>query len=167
LCEDDIPGLDTNYKMNPPLRDAADREALIEGLLDGTIDFIATDHAPHTNEEKSEGMELAPFGIVGLETAFPLLYTHFVLTNRISLKQLIDFMTTKPAESFSLPFGKLEAGAPADIVLLNLEEEREINPQEFLSKGKNTPFAGWKCKGWPELTIAEGKIVLEKGCVIA
>jgi len=165
LTQDDIPGLDTNYKMNPPLRDPADRAALIEGLLDGTIDFIATDHAPHTLEEKSEGMELAPFGIVGLETAFPLLYTHFVLNNIISLEELIGFLTKKPAESFALPFGKIEVGAPADLVLLNLSDEREIDPRGFLSKGKNTPFTAWKCKGWPEMTIASGKIVWEKGCV--
>lgn len=167
LSQDDIPGLDTNYKMNPPLRDAADRTALIEGLLDGTIDFIATDHAPHTADEKAEGMVLAPFGIVGLETAFPLLYTHFVLKNIITFEELIAFLTTKPAEAFGLPFGKIEVGAPADVVLLNLEEERVINPDEFASKGRNTPFAGWECKGWPVLTIAEGKIVWGKGCVTA
>lgn len=165
LTEDDIPGLDANYKMNPPLRSGADRDALIEGLLDGTIDFIATDHAPHTREEKSQGMVLAPFGIVGLETAFPLLYTHFVLKNRLSLEQLILLLTEKPAEAFGLPYGKLRIGAPADIVLLNLDEERVINPDEFLSKGKNTPFSGWKCKGWPEMTIVAGKIVWEKGSV--
>lgn len=101
LCEDDIPGLDTNYKMNPPLRGREDRDALIEGLLDGTIDFIATDHAPHAAEEKAQGMQLAPFGIVGLETAFPLLYTELVKKGIITLKQLIDFMTIKPSESFS------------------------------------------------------------------
>ncbi|MGG3466603.1 dihydroorotase [Neobacillus pocheonensis] len=167
LTQDDIPGLDANYKMNPPLRDAADREALIEGLLDGTIDFIATDHAPHTMEEKSEGMELAPFGIVGLETAFPLLYTNFVLKNKLSLEQLIGFLTHKPAASFSLPYGNMEVGAPADLVLLDLKEEREIETKEFLSKGKNTPFGGWKCKGWPVLTIAAGNIAWEKGCVTA
>ncbi|WP_223588595.1 dihydroorotase [Neobacillus bataviensis] len=167
LTQDDIPGLDANYKMNPPLRDEKDKLALLEGLLDGTLDFIATDHAPHTQEEKSEGMELAPFGIVGLETAFPLLYTNLVLKNVISLEQLISYMTQKPAETFELPYGKIEVGEPADIVLLNLNEEREINPDEFLSKGKNTPFGGWKCKGWPELTIAAGKIVWEKGCVTA
>ncbi|MCD4837288.1 dihydroorotase [Neobacillus sedimentimangrovi] len=167
LTQDDIPGLDANYKMNPPLRDAADKAALIEGLLDGTIDFIATDHAPHTMEEKSEGMQLAPFGIVGLETAFPLLYTNFVLTKMISFEQLIALLSKKPAESFSLPYGEIKVGAPADLVLLNLNEEREINPDEFLSKGKNTPFAGWKCKGWPVMTIAEGQIVWEKGCVTA
>jgi dihydroorotase len=166
LTQDDIPdNLDPNYKMNPPLRDQADREALLEGLLDGTIDFIATDHAPHTSEEKNEGIKLAPFGIVGLETAFPLLYTHFVLKNIMSLEQLIGFMTTKPAETFSLPFGTIEVGAPADIVLLNLEEERVIDPQEFLSKGKNTPFTGWNCKGWAEMTICNGQVVWEKGRV--
>lgn len=165
LSQDDIPGLDANYKMNPPLRDAADRKALIEGLLDGTIDFIATDHAPHRAEEKSEGMELAPFGIVGLETAFPLLYTHFVLKNIVTLEQLIAFLTSKPAEAFGLPYGKIEIGAPADLVLLNLTDEQVINPEEFLSKGKNTPFSGWNCKGWPEMTIAEGKIAWEKGSV--
>ena len=133
--------------------------------MDGTIDFIATDHAPHTSEEKNEGMELAPFGIVGLETAFPLLYTHFVLKNIITLEQLIEFLTKKPADTFSLPFGKIEVGAPADIVLLDLDEERVIDPQEFLSKGKNTPFTGWTCKGWPQMTIASGEIAWEKGSV--
>lgn len=167
LSQDDIPGLDANYKMNPPLRDEADKAALIEGLLDGTIDFIATDHAPHTAEEKSEGMILAPFGIVGLETAFPLLYTNLVMKNIISLEQLIGFLTKKPAEAFGLPFGKIEIGAPADIVLLNLNEDRTIKPEEFVSKGTNTPFGGWKCQGWPEMTIAEGQIVWEKGCVTA
>ncbi|MFC4798149.1 dihydroorotase [Neobacillus sp. GCM10023253] len=167
LSENDIPGLDANFKMNPPLRGEDDKKALIEGLLDGTIDFIATDHAPHTAEDKAEGMQLAPFGIVGLETAFPLLYTHFVLKNIITLDQLIAYMTTKPADCFELPFGRIEEGAAADIVLLDLNEEKEINPDEFLSKGKNTPFAGWKCKGWPVLTIASGQIVWEKGRVTA
>ena len=95
LCEDDIPGLDTNYKMNPPLRGALDREALIEGLLDGTIDFIATDHAPHTSEEKAEGMALAPFGIVGLETAFPLLYTHFVEKGILTIESISELINGK------------------------------------------------------------------------
>ncbi|MGV2941039.1 dihydroorotase [Mesobacillus sp. LC4] len=167
LNEDDITGNDANYKMNPPLRSKADQEALIQGLLDGTIDFIATDHAPHTIEEKAEGIQLAPFGIVGLETAFPLLYTHMVKTNVITLEQLIEFLTVKPAKAFGLPYGELKAGAPADIVLIDLDEEKEINADEFLSKGKNTPFAGWSCQGWPVLTIAEGKIVWEKGVVTA
>ncbi|RFU63346.1 dihydroorotase [Peribacillus glennii] len=165
LCDEDIPGLDPNYKMNPPLRGRDDRQALIEGLLDGTIDFIATDHAPHTEEEKAEGMILAPFGIVGLETAFPLLYTEFVENGIFTLKQLVDFLTVKPAESFSLPFGQLRVGEKADIVLLDLETEKRIDSTEFASKGKNTPFNGKVCAGWPVMTIAEGKIAWEKGRV--
>ncbi|MED4463279.1 dihydroorotase [Metabacillus fastidiosus] len=162
LCEDDIPGLDPNYKMNPPLRGKEDLDALIEGLLDGTIDFIATDHAPHTEEEKNQGMQLAPFGIVGLETAFPLLYTHFVLKEKITLKQLIDFLTVKPAETFGLADPSLKVGAKADVTVVDLNEESEIDPESFLSKGKNTPFAGWACKGWPVMTIAGGNIVWGK-----
>ncbi|WP_077211460.1 dihydroorotase [Bacillus dakarensis] len=167
LCEDDIPGLDPNYKMNPPLRGKEDLHALIEGLLDGTIDFIATDHAPHTAEEKAEGMQLAPFGIVGLETAFPLLYTHFVEKGIMTLKQLIDFLTIKPADAFGLPFGKIEVGAPADLVILDLDHKETINPENFLSKGKNTPFAGWECKGWPVLTMVDGKIAWSRESVKA
>lgn len=163
LCDDDIPGLDANYKMNPPLRGAEDRQALIEGVLDGTIDFIATDHAPHTSEEKAEGMELAPFGIVGLETAFPLLYTHFVEKGIFTLVQLLDSLTIKPAEAFGLNVGVIKEGAPADLVLLDLEHEETIDPETFLSKGKNTPFAGWRCKGWPQATIVEGKVAWRKG----
>jgi dihydroorotase len=151
--------------MNPPLRGADDRAALIEGLMDGTIDFIATDHAPHTMEEKSEGMQLAPFGIVGLETAFPLLYTNFVLENKMTLEQLIAYLTKKPADAFGLQLGTIEINGPADLVLLDLNEEKSIDPKEFLSKGKNTPFNGWNCKGWPVMTIAEGKIAWEKGRV--
>jgi dihydroorotase len=159
LSEDDIPSLDANFKMNPPLRGEDDRKALIEGLLDGTIDFIATDHAPHTLEEKAEGMELAPFGIVGLETAFPLLYTNLVRKEIITLPQLIEYLTIKPAEAFNLPFGKIEVGSVADLVLVDLEKTKTINPDEFLSKGKNTPFTGWNCQGWPVMTMVEGNIV--------
>jgi dihydroorotase len=163
LCDEDIPGLDANYKMNPPLRGREDRDALIEGLLDGTIDFIATDHAPHTEEEKAEGMQLAPFGIVGLETAFPLLYTYFVETKKFSLKQLIDFLTIKPAETFGLRAGRLAVGEKADLTVINLQQEQAIDPATFVSKGKNTPFAGWKCKGWPVMTFVGGKLVWKKG----
>lgn len=165
LCEDDIPGLDPNYKMNPPLRGKDDQQALIEGLLDGTIDFIATDHAPHTEEEKAEGMALAPFGIVGLETAFPLLYTHFVEKGIFTLKQLIDYLTIKPASAFSLDYGKIEVGAKADLVLLELQHSEKIDPRTFASKGKNTPFTDWECKGWPTLTMVDGKIAWSKGSV--
>lgn len=167
LSEEDIPGVDTNYKMNPPLRGKKDQEALIAGLLDGTIDFIATDHAPHTAEEKAEKIELAPFGIVGLETAFPLLYTHFVEKGIITLEQLLAFLTKKPSEAFKLPYGVIEEGSVADIVLLDLQEEKAIDVNEFASKGKNTPFGGWNCKGWPVLTMVEGEVVWQKGSVKA
>ncbi|QQE75958.1 dihydroorotase [Brevibacillus composti] len=160
LCDEDIPeDLPSNWKMNPPLRSRADRQALIEGLKDGTIDMIATDHAPHTAEEKAAGLERAPFGIVGLETAFPLLYTHLVLTGELTLKTLIDLLTVKPAESFQLPYGRLEVGADADVTVIDLDTEKAIDPDSFASKGRNTPFAGWKCKGWPVLTMVAGRLV--------
>ena len=168
LCDEDIPGMDSNYKMNPPLRGSLDREALIEGLLDGTIDFIATDHAPHTSEEKAEGMALAPFGIVGLETAFPLLYTHFVEKGILTIGQLVNLLTVKPAQSFGLEnVGTLKVGSAADLVVLDIESEEKINPDEFLSKGRNTPFGGWTCKGWPVTTIVDGKVAWRKGRVKA
>ncbi|KMY19770.1 dihydroorotase [Bacillus pumilus] len=166
LCDTDIPGLDTNYKMNPPLRGKEDREALIEGLLDGTIDFIATDHAPHTEEEKNETMQRAPFGIVGLETAFPLLYTRFVKTGEWTLKKLVDYMTIKPAEAFSLPYGKLEEGQTADITLIDLNKEMAIDKKSFLSKGQNTPFDKLTVSGWPVMTLASGKVVYEEGRLV-
>ena len=166
LTDEDIPGLDAMYKMNPPLRSPKDRAALIEGLKDGTIDIIVTDHAPHTDEEKKRGMEMAPFGIVGLETAFPLLYTHLVLTGELSLEQLIEKMTSKPAELFQLPWGRIEEGQEADLVVIDLDTEREVNPQEFASKGKNTPFTGWKLKGWPVMTMVRGALVWKRDEVL-
>ncbi|OLP66513.1 Dihydroorotase [Bacillus pumilus] len=166
LCDSDIPGLDTNYKMNPPLRGAEDREALIEGLLDGTIDFIATDHAPHTEEEKKETMQRAPFGIVGLETAFPLLYTRFVKSGEWTLKELVDYMTIKPADAFSLPYGKVETGQVADLTLIDLNKEMAIDKKSFLSKGQNTPFDQMTVSGWPVMTIASGKVVYEEGRLV-
>jgi dihydroorotase len=159
LTEEDIPGLDANWKMNPPLRSERDKAALIQGLKDGTIDIIATDHAPHTEEEKTKGMQLAPFGIVGFETAFPLLYTHFVLTGELTLAQLLDKMTRKPAQLFKLTGGEVKEGLPADLTLIDIDKEAAITPNTFLSKGRNTPFAGWKCKGWPVITMVDGKIV--------
>lgn len=167
LCDEDLPGPDPNFKMNPPLRSKEDQVALLEGLIDGTIDIIATDHAPHTEVEKATSMEEAPFGIVGLETAFPLLYTHLVLTGKISLAELIEKMTQRPAELFGLTNGKLVEGGVADLTVIDLKEEREIDPATFLSKGRNTPFAGWKVKGWPMLTMVEGHIVWAETDVLA
>ena len=162
LCEEDIPSNDANWKMNPPLRGKEDLAALREGLLDGTLDFIATDHAPHTAEEKAFGFEKAPFGIVGLETAFPLLYTNFVKNGDWTIKQLLDYLTIKPAEVFGFQFGRLEEGAPADLVLIDLEKEQPIDAEKFVSKGKNTPFDGWQCTGWPQMTIYNGEIVWQE-----
>ncbi len=159
LCEDDIPGLDSNFKMNPPLRSADDREALLEGLRDGTIDMIATDHAPHTAEEKAEGMERAPFGITGFETAFPLLYTTFVKTGQMEEATLIEWMTKRPSDVFGLPYGIIGVGRAADLVLVDTNTVRQVDPATFRSKGKNTPFAGKELTGWPVMTIAAGEIV--------
>ncbi|WP_052487071.1 dihydroorotase [Gordoniibacillus kamchatkensis] len=159
LSDEDIPGLDANWKMNPPLRTPRDVQAVIEGIEDGTIDIVVTDHAPHAAEEKAKGMQLAPFGIVGFETAFPLLYTKFVRTGRWSLRFLIERMTEKPADVFGLPYGRLEEGAAADIAIIDLETERAVQPETFLSKSKNTPFGGWMLYGWPVLTMFGGKVV--------
>lgn len=158
LNEDDIKANDANWKMNPPLRSKEDQEALIEGLIDGTIDFIATDHAPHSAEEKAKGMLDAPFGIVGLETAFSLLYTYLVKTKKVTLNQLIDWLTIKPCKTFNLPYGELKENSVADITVVNLDKESRINKDSFLSKGKNTPFDNWEVTGEPILTIAEGRI---------
>lgn len=154
---------DTNYKMNPPLRNEADQQALLNGLLDGTIDFIATDHAPHTEDEKGQGFRKAPFGIVGLETAFSLLYTNLVQTNAITLNQLVDWLTIKPARVFKLPYGEMTEGGVADLTLVDLDKETVIDKNKFFSKGKNTPFHGWSVRGLPILSMSEGKIVYKEG----
>lgn len=169
LSDEDIPDtLDANWKMNPPLRSPRDVEACIHGLEDGTIDMIVTDHAPHSAEEKARGLAKAPFGIHGFETAFPLLYTKFVRTGRWTLPFLIGKMTGDPAKVFGLPYGTLEPGAPADLTLIDLEEEREVNPETFLSQGRNTPFTGWKLYGWPVLTMVDGQVVwTEQNGIIA
>lgn len=159
LNEQDILTADANFKMNPPLRSETDQEALITGLLDGTIDFIATDHAPHAKEEKAAGFLEAPFGIVGLETAFSLLYTYLVETGKVTLHQLVDWLTINPAEAFQLPYGKLDKNEIADLTLIDLDKESTIDREDFYSKGKNTPFHDWTVKGMPVLTIVEGKIV--------
>ena len=158
LTEDDVPGDNAIYKMNPPLRSKEDRDALIEALLDGTIDCIATDHAPHAAEEKDQPMTRAPFGIVGSETALPLLYTHFVKNGDWTLQQLVDYLTIKPAQTFDLPYGKLEEGSLADLTIINLDQEREIKAEDFHSKASNTPFLGYKVYGNPVLTMVEGTV---------
>ncbi|KAA1042725.1 dihydroorotase [Macrococcus equipercicus] len=153
---------DAILKMNPPLRGHDDQAALIAALLDGTIDFIATDHAPHAADEKAQPMAKAPFGIVGSETAFPLLYTHFVKNGDWTLEQLVSYMTTKPSDVFQLPYGRLAVGEPADITVINLDDCYEIKAEDFLSKSSNTPFIGEKVFGNVTLTLVEGKIAYQE-----
>lgn len=163
LSDEDIPGVDdANWKMNPPLRSPRDMWAVIHGLEDGTIDMIVTDHAPHSAEEKAKGLALAPFGIVGFETAFPLLYTKFVKTGRWTLGFLISKMTHHPSRVFRLEQGNLHIGAPADLTFIDITSEREVDPSTFVSKSNNTPFGGWKLMGWPTMTMVEGKIVYKE-----
>lgn len=157
--ENDITGDTGNWKMNPPLRATRDRQALIAGLIDGTIDCISTDHAPHCEHEKCGKMADSAFGIVGSETAFAQLYTHFVKTKIFTLKQLLDWMSSDVARTFNLPYGKLEVGASADIVLIDLDKEKTITTDDFLSQGKNTPYTGQTCSGWPVHTIYAGQTV--------
>lgn len=159
LCEDDIME-DGRFKMNPPLRTADDMEALIEGLRDGTIDAIATDHAPHSAEEKSGGLKDSAMGIVGIETAFPVLYTRLVKTGRIGLRRLIDALTSSPREIFRIG-GGMEEGCPADITVIDAEKNYTIDSSSFLSMGRSTPFDGMKVSGAIRYTIKSGEIVWE------
>ena len=140
------------FKMNPPLRSKEDRDALILGLQDGTIDMIATDHAPHSAEEKSRGLEGSAFGVVGIETAFPICYTYLVKTDIITLEKLMDLLVTNPRSRFGLPVG-------GDFSVWDLEAEGIVDPQDFLSMGKATPFEGWPIQGKCLTTVCDGKQV--------
>ena len=152
LLDDSMLREEGRFKMNPPIRDKADREALIQGILDGTIDMIATDHAPHSAEEKSRGLEKSAFGIVGLETAFPVLYTGLVKTGIISLEKLVELLSIRPRERFQIPLGN-------DFCLWDLESSYIIDPERFASMGRATPFAGMSVQGRCVLTVYQGKIV--------
>ena len=160
LCDMDLEE-DGRFKMNPPLRSAEDRDALIKGVLDGTIDVIATDHAPHSAEEKSKGLQGSAMGIVGLETAFSVLYTKLVKTGIITLEKLIDMMSVRPREIFSLGGGTIKEGEIADLALLDLDAQWTVNPDEFLTLGRATPFEGWELYGRNILTMLEGEIIYE------
>ena len=149
------------FKMNPPLRAKADKEALIEGIIDGTIDMIATDHAPHSAEEKGRGLEKSLMGVVGIETAFPLLYTHFVKTGIIDMSRLIELMHTAPCKRFGFG-GEIEIGAPADFTVFDLDEKYTINPDDFVSMGRSTPFEGFEVYGRCLMTVCGGKISWQK-----
>ena len=157
LCEADVRD-DGRFKMNPPIHTADDREALIEGLRDGTVDVVATDHAPHTAEEKSRGFAGSLNGIVGLETAFPVLYKHLVETGRIPLERLVEAMSTAPRRIFRIG-GGLAAGEKADLALIDTRSDYTLCSETFLSKGRSTPFEGWKVRGRVLLTLKNGNIV--------
>ena len=144
------------FKMNPPIRSAADRDALLRGLQDGTIDVIATDHAPHSAEEKSRGLKGSAFGIVGLETAFPVLYKYLVLEGKLTLERLFEVMSVLPGRLFGLG-GLLTVGAPADVALFDLEARYKVDPSTFRSMGHATPFEGWEVQGRCVMTLVDGR----------
>ena len=143
---------DGRFKMNPPLRSKEDREALVQGIVDGTIDMIATDHAPHSSEEKGKGLSGSAFGVVGLETALPVLYTKLVEGNVISLEKLIDLLAVNPRKRFSIPMGQ-------DFTIWDLNKTVTVDPADFVSKGKASPFTGWQLHGECVCTVCDGNIV--------
>jgi len=157
---------DGNFKMNPPLRSERDREALVRGLREGVIGAIATDHAPHTREDKEKGLEGSAFGIVGLETSFALLYTHLVEKGHLTLERLVEAMTEGPSNIMGLPYGRLEEGASADLTFIDLTKDWAIRSEAFASKGKNTPFENWEVRGKVETVMLEGKLIVEGGQII-
>ena len=142
------------FKMNPPLRSKEDREALVQGLLDGTIDMIATDHAPHSAEEKARGLEKSAFGVVGIETAFPIIYTYLVKPGILPLERAVDLLCANPRKRFGLTLGR-------DFSVWDLDAESTVDSKDFLSMGKATPFEGWKVSGRCLATIRDGQIVYQ------
>ena len=160
LCDEDLQE-DGRFKMNPPLRSRSDREALLEGVADGTVDVIATDHAPHSAAEKEKGLSGSAMGIVGLETAFPVLYTKLVRTGVMTFEKLIQMMAVRPREIFDLPVGEIVPGAPADLCLLDTDCNWTVDPDKFVTMGRATPFAGWQVQGKNRLTVWRGEVVYE------
>ena len=154
VMDDSMLQEDGRFKMNPPLRSREDREALVAGIIDGTIDCIATDHAPHSAEEKAKGLEKSAFGVVGIETAFPICYTYLVKTGIITMDRLMDLLVWNPRKRFDLPLG-------ADFSVWDLDAAYDIDPADFLSLGKATPFTGWRVNGRCLLTVCDGKIVYQ------
>ena len=148
--------------MKPPIRSAEDRDALIAGIVDGTIDMIATDHAPHSEAEKTKGLEKSAFGIVGLGTAFPILYTYLVKKGIITLEKLIEIMSVNPRKRFGLAGGVIADGEPADLTVLDLDTKWTIDSADFVSLGKATPLDGWDVQGEVVMTIVNGEVVYEK-----
>ena len=161
LTSDDMAPGDTNFKMNPPLRTPEDRQALLEGLKNDIIDVISTDHAPHSREEKQQSMQKAPFGIVGLETSVALTITELVDKGVITPMQMAEKMSYNPARIIGSDRGTLDIGKPGDVTVIDPNKEYIIDSMTFLSKGKNTPFNGWKVKGLVKATICDGKVVYQ------
>lgn len=161
LTEDDL-GEDGRFKMNPPLRTAEDRAALVEGLADGTVDMIATDHAPHSDEEKSRGLAGSLMGVIGLEYAFPILYTELVLTGKIPFVRLIEAMSYSPRKRFGLPAAEIKQGATAELAVIDLSQEWTVRGRESASKGSATPFEGRTVKGKITTTMSGGEIIWRK-----
>ena len=161
LTEDDL-GEDGRFKMNPPLRTAEDRAALVEGLADGTVDMIATDHAPHSDEEKSRGLAGSLMGVIGLEYAFPILYTELVLTGKIPFVRLIEAMSYSPRKRFGLPAAEIKQGATAELTVIDLSQEWTVRGRESASKGSATPFEGRTVKGKITTTMSGGEIIWRK-----
>jgi dihydroorotase len=150
---------DTDTKMNPPLRSEEHVEALIHGVLDGTVNCLASDHAPHHADEKALEYDLAPFGVVGLETAIPVTYDLLVRRHKMPLRNFIALWSSTPARIFRLPGGSLKPGSAADLTLLDLDARLTVNPDRFVSLSRNTPFSGQRLKGWPAVTLVGGKVV--------
>ena len=150
---------DTNVKMNPPLREAADREAMLEGIADGSVDAIATDHAPHHADEKMVEFDRAPFGIVGLETAVPIVFDRLVHTGRITLSRMIELLSVNPARILNVPGGSLADGSPADVTILDPDRSVTIQAATLRSRSKNTPYDGWQFRGGVTATIVGGRVV--------
>jgi dihydroorotase len=161
LTDQEVDGYRTEAKMNPPLRSPRDREAVLEGLIDGTLDIIATDHAPHHYDEKEAAFDDAPNGIVGLETALGLIYGHLVDKGMLDLPGMVARMSVTPARLFGLPGGSLAPGSVADVTVFDPEAEWSVDPSTFLSKSRNTPFTGWTLKGKPRVTVVGGVVVWE------
>jgi dihydroorotase len=155
-----ISNCDPMYKMKPPLRSAADRDAMVEGIKDGSIGSIATDHAPHSEDEKSKPFAQAPFGVIGMETSFPVIYDRLVKTGEISLNRLIELFSTNPAKVINLENrGIVKEGCPADLTILDLEKPFKIDASDFASKSVNCPFIGWQGTGAVAYTVVDGKVV--------
>jgi dihydroorotase len=159
LTDEAVEGYRTEAKMNPPLRAREDRAAVVEGLKDGTLDVIATDHAPHHYDEKEQAFDDAPNGIVGLETCLGLIYRYLVVEDVIDLHTMVDRMSTGPAKAFNLPGGTLRVGGVADLTIFDPEAKWRVDPESFLSKSRNTPFDDWEVQGGAVYTIVGGKVV--------